>query len=167
MCIRDRYGAPNGSLQPRLSPEAEAIALPPMQKSKRLLSPLLCYSPKFSFHLLLITTEKDKYKEAPQTAVWKENKIQSLRQYELHQVRGYNLSPFPGTPLSLREQRYTKKGKNIILVQYLSLIHISSRHGRTLPVYRTVCLRRLPVVKGLNLKCMLFCLHRLMEQAFS
>ena len=43
----------------------------------------------------------------------------------------------------------------------------ASRHGRTLPVYRTVCLRRLPVVKGLNLKCMLFCLHRLMEQAFS
>ena len=43
----------------------------------------------------------------------------------------------------------------------------ASRHGRTLPVHRAVCLRRLPVVKGLNLKCMLFCLHRLMEQAFS
>ena len=46
-------------------------------------------------------------------------------------------------------------------------LQIARRHGRTLPVYRTVCLRRLPAVKDLNLKCMLFCLHLLMEQAFS
>lgn len=41
--------------------------------------------------------------------------IQSLRQYELHQVRGYNLSPCPGTPLSLLGQRYVKKGNDVTL----------------------------------------------------
>ena len=60
----------------------------------------------------------------------------------------------------------------------LQIAHRPENEGKTIVVllpdtgerylsYRTVCLRRLPVVKGLNLKCMLFCLHRLMEQAFS